>query len=74
MEFDNSKLIGRIAEKYGKQYAFAKALNTSEHTLSSWLKGKTQMNRAVILRMVELLDIAESDIGEYFFATKVQSA
>ena len=74
MEFDNRKLIGRITEKYGKQYAFAKALNTSEHTLCSWLKGKTQMNRAVILRMAELLEIADSEIVEYFFVKKVQSA
>lgn len=74
MEFDNSKLIGRIAEKYGKQYAFAKALNTSEHTLCSWLKGKTQMNRAVIIRMAQLLDIPDAEIADYFFAKKVQSA
>lgn len=74
MEFDNSKLIGRIIEKFGKQYAFARALGTSEHTLCSWLTGKTQMKRDVIIRMAELLGISDSEIGAYFFTKKVQSA
>ena len=74
MEFDNSKLIGRIIEKYGKQYAFAKALGVSEHTLSYWLCGKTQMKRDIIFLMADLLDIDDSDIGEYFFTRKVQFA
>ena len=74
MEFDNSKLIGRIIEKYGKQYAFARAMGTSEHTLSCWLTGKTQMRREVMLRMAELLGIDDTEIGAYFFTRKVQSA
>ena len=74
MEFDNSKLIGRIIEKYDKQYVFARVLKVSEHTLCSWLKGKTQMNRSVILRMAELLDIPDAEIGIYFFPKKDQSA
>ena len=74
MEFDNSKLVGRIIEKFGKQYAFAVALGTSEHTLSSWLTGKTQMKREVIFRMADILGITDSEIGSYFFTRKVQSA
>lgn len=72
MEFDNSKLIGRIVELYGKQYAFAKALGTSEHTLSAWLTGKSQMKRDVIFKMARLLEIPDEQICAYFFAVKVQ--
>jgi transcriptional regulator with XRE-family HTH domain len=74
MDFDNQKLIGRIVEKFGKQYAFAKALGTSEHSLSAWLTGKSQPKRDMILRMADLLEIPDAEIGSYFFARKVQSA
>lgn len=74
MEFDNQKLIGRIVEKFGKQYAFARALGTSEHSLSAWLTGKSQPKRDVILRMADLLEIPDEEIGAYFFTRKVQSA
>lgn len=74
MEFDNSKLIGKIVEKFGKQYAFAKALGVSEHTLSYWLTGRTQMSRRAIFQMASLLGIPDGEIGTYFFARKVQSA
>lgn len=74
MQFDNSKLIGRITEKYGKQYAFAKALGISEHTLSCWLTGKTQMKREIIFKMARLLDIPDSEVCAYFFTLKVQCA
>lgn len=73
MEFDNSKLVGKIIEQYGKQYAFAKALGVSEHTLSYWLTGRTQMSRRAIFQMADLLGIADAEIGTYFFARKVQS-
>ena len=74
MEFDNSKLVGKIIEQYGKQYAFAKALGVSEHTLSYWLTGRTQMSRKAIFQMADLLGIDDAEIGTYFFARKVQSA
>ena len=70
LEFDNSKLSGLIAEKYGKRYAFAKALGTSEHTLSAWLTGKAQIRRDVIYKMAMLLEIPVSEIGSYFFVIR----
>ena len=35
MPFDFSKLSGKIVEKYGTQYNFAKAMGLSEHSLST---------------------------------------
>ena len=76
MKFDYSKLIGRIIEKFGSRRAFAKAVGFSENTISKKLSGKMAITTNDIIKWssAELLDIAEQDIPEYFFATKVQAS
>lgn len=63
-----AKLRGRIREKYGTQEAFASAMGIRSATLSAKLQGKTDWTRAEIERACRLLDIAISELHEYFFA------
>lgn len=69
--FNYNKLKGRMIEKYGNQTTFAKAFGTSENSLSRKMNNKMRFTSDDIIRVTELLDIPESQIGEYFFTLKV---
>lgn len=73
MEYDFSKLRGRIIEKFGSVRAFAKAYGWSLTTMSRKLNGKTAFSVADIERMSkpEFLDIQPSEYHTYFFKIKV---
>ncbi len=70
MAFDFRKLNGRIVEKYGTQYNFAKALGLSEHSLSNKLNNKVSWKTVEIAHAMDLLDLDKSKVGEYFFKEK----
>lgn len=72
MEFDYSKLTGRIIEKFGKQSAFAKAMGLSERSISLKMTNQRYFKQTEIVRAVELLGLQATDIPEYFYALKVQ--
>lgn len=72
--YDLSKLIGRIGDKFGKQAAFAVALETSERSLSLKLNGERYFRPDEITRSIDLLGLTALDIPEYFFTVKVQDA
>jgi hypothetical protein len=72
MAYDYRKLIGKIIEKYSKQYVFAEAMDWSERTCSLKLTGKIEWKQSEILKACKLLCITEIDICTYFFALKVQ--
>jgi hypothetical protein len=74
MAFDYSKLLGRIVEKYGKQGAFAKAMNLSERSLSLKLNNHRFFDQKEISKACELLEIDDSSVHQYFFTLKVQQA
>lgn len=74
MEYDYSKLIGRIAERFRTQVGFAAALGMSEHSLSVKLNSKIAWKQTEIMAACRLLDIPHDEIGNYFFNLKVQSA
>ncbi|MCW4388788.1 MULTISPECIES: DUF739 family protein [Limosilactobacillus] len=67
MAFDFSKLLGKITEKYGTQYNFAKAMGLSEHSLSVKLNNKVPWKTTEIVKAMELLNIDSSDVSAYFF-------
>lgn len=71
MAFDFSKLRGRIIEKYGSQAAFAKKMGISNNTFSLKMNNKVRFTTNDIALISDILDIAESSIGEYFFTPKV---
>lgn len=72
IEFNFSKLRGRIVEKFGKQEDFAKAVGISYVSLSKRLNNHLEFSAREILRMSNILEINLEDIPLYFFAAKVQ--
>lgn len=71
IEFDLSKLRGRIVEKFGNNTAFAQVLDISPQQLSPKLTGKTAITKEDIVEWCPLLDIGIDEIGVYFFTLKV---
>jgi hypothetical protein len=72
MEFDFSKLQGRIVEKFGTRTAFAEKWGKTDRYLSDRLNNKIVMDMVDIHEMRELLDIDWKYITVYFFTPKVR--
>ena len=72
MEFNYSKLSGRIVEIFGTRYRFAKAMGWSERTLSLKMSGNRDWKQPDILKAIRLLKLSVEDIPDYFFKQKVQ--
>ena len=72
MEFEYSKLRGRITEIFGTQFEFAKEMKMSERTLSLKLQGRRPWKQTDIRKAIDLLKLSESEIPTYFFTQKVQ--
>lgn len=68
VEFDYSKLRGRIREVYKTETKFADALGISPTTLSSKLNNKVGFSNDEMLNICTLLNIPLSDTSNYFFA------
>ena len=71
MEFDYSKLRGRIKEVLGTEGAFAEKLGRSHNYVSNVFIGKSMFTQKDIAKAVEVLAIPIDDIGSYFFTMKV---
>ena len=72
MEFDFSKLIGKIKEKYKNRDDFAKIIGLSSNSLSKKLNNKVPFTSPEIYKIVEVLDVDVKDIAIYFFVAKVE--
>ena len=72
MDFDFSKLIGIIIEKFGTRGAFAAAMGLADSALSNRISGKIHFDADEIYRACQLLDIDPRDISVYFFTPKVR--
>lgn len=68
MKFNYSKLLGKIKECGLTQEQLAKAIDKDKSTLSSKLNGKYAFTTIEIDDICKVLDISNSEIGEYFFA------
>lgn len=73
MHYDYSKLEGRIKEKYGTQYRFARKIGMSERTLSLKLGGKREWKQKDIDITCKALALESADIPLYFFSPCVQN-
>lgn len=71
MEFDYSKLRGRIKEIFGTQDNFADSLNIGRVSLSQRLTGKLEFSQEEIMKSCELLKFDPAEIPSYFFTPKV---
>ena len=72
MNYDYSKLEGRIVEKCGTRKKFGEKLNVSERTLSLKLNNKLSWKQSEINKAIDILEIPENEIHMYFFTQKVQ--
>lgn len=67
MQFNHSKLLGRMREYGFTQESLAKAIGINESTLNGKLNGKGFFTTKEIDRICELLDIPNELIGIYFY-------
>ena len=72
MEFDYSKLLGRIREYGYTQKTLAAAVKMSVSQLNQCLKSKANFKHIKILAICAVLDIPVSEIGAYFYALKTR--
>lgn len=72
VEFDYSKLKGKITEIFGNQGNLAKARGQSERTISLKLNNKVPFTDREICNWCALLNIPSSEVDAYFFTQKVQ--
>lgn len=71
MQFNHSKLLGRIKEYRYTQESLSKAIGINESTLNTKLNGKTYFTTKEIDKISELLNIPTEEIGVYFFTNEV---
>lgn len=69
--FNYSKLKGRIKEKCGTCFNFAKQLGCSNNTLSAKINNASDFSQTEIIKSVDILDLKVEDISTYFFTLKV---
>lgn len=69
MNFDHSKLLGRIIEKFGSQRALAAAIGWTESKLSARINNSVQFDaeEMVLLSRPDVLDIPCEEFQAYFF-------
>lgn len=72
MEFDYSKLRGRIIEKFQSLFNFSEVIDITYESLSKKMNNKTAILQSEIIKWCELLEIPVEEIGIYFFKVKVQ--
>lgn len=65
-----AKLRGRIVEKFGRQKAFATAMNMREAFLSAKLNGKAGWTYDEVVKACGLLEIPLEEAHLYFFCAK----
>lgn len=67
MQFNYSKLRGRIVEVYGTICNFSKKMEMSPNRMGRLLKNDSEWNSTEIVKACKLLDIKMVDIKDYFF-------
>ena len=72
MQFDYSKLLGRIKEFGYTQEGVAEAIGISKTTMSLKLNNKAAFTQPEVEKIRKALGIADEEIGAYFFTQRVQ--
>lgn len=72
LNFDYSKLLGKITEVFGTNSNFATQMGISDRTLSLKLNNKVEWKQTEIASAKRLLNILDEDMYPYFFKEKVQ--
>lgn len=74
VQFDYSKLRGRIKEKFGNYAGLETEISFTPVTLSRKLNHKGYFGSDEILELSKALEINENEITEYFFNVKVRKS
>ena len=69
--FDYSKLKGRIKEKLNHQYVLAEEIGISTNAFSRKLNNALDFTNRETAKIIEVLDIKDDEIKEYFFTEMV---
>ena len=72
MEFDYSKLLGRIKEKGFTQETLAKHIGITPGVMSVKLNNQSTFKQKEMILIGEALGFSIYEIGVYFFAQKVR--
>jgi transcriptional regulator with XRE-family HTH domain len=72
MEFDYSKLLGRIREYGYTQKTLANAIGMSVSQLNQCLKSRANFKHKMILAICRVLDIQIAEIGAFFYTLKTR--
>jgi transcriptional regulator with XRE-family HTH domain len=67
MRYNYSKLLGRIKEQGYTQERLAKEIGKDKSTVNAKLNGKNAFTTKEIDDICKVLDISNSEIGDYFF-------
>lgn len=71
---DYSKLLGKIREKELNQKEVARKIGISEGQMCQKIRGKYLFKQSEIRNICDLLEIEQSEIGEYFFTPRVEKS
>ena len=72
MQFDYSKLLGRIKECGKTQKSLSEEVGMGEGTMSLKLNNESFFGQKEMLKICDVLGISYTEIGTYFFALKVR--
>ena len=72
MQFDYSKLLGRIKECGFTQQSLAKRIGIAKSSMCLKLNNKANFINPEVLLICEALKISINEIGTYFFTPKVR--
>ena len=73
VQFDYSKLKGRIKEVFGTQAKFADAIGLSDVSVSNKLNNLVDWGQEDMVNSMEVLMLTITDIGLYFFTEMVEN-
>ena len=71
MQFDYSKLLGRIKECGFTQETLAKRIGIAESSMNLKLNNKADFKKIEVFLICEALEIKLQEIGAYFFTRRV---
>lgn len=72
MQYDYSKLMGKIVEVFKTQANFAEAIGLSSRSVSMKLNNKRPWTQPEIENAIKVLNEDEENIKDLFFRIKVQ--
>lgn len=74
MKFNYSKLRGKIREMGITQKQIAEKIGTGESTISAKLNNKCYFYQPEIAKICDILNIADEEVGLYFFTPEVEKS